>query len=395
MASNPFFESELFNELNDALKHSSRFTATYRIAADDYAEAKKIARGIAVEQTVECPDELFVNTWIEDSVIGQIEDLKKADPGSYYAIISYSPDTVEGEMTELMNMLFGNTSLQPGIRLMSFELPDSMYRHYPGPKFGRQGIRELCGIEKGPILMSALKPLGRSAKDFGETAYKLALGGCPLIKDDHSLFNQSYAPFKDRVKACVDSVNNANAKTGGRSLYIANCTADSMEFLERAMTAQELGAGGIMAAPGLLGLSIIRELSSAPDFHLTIFLHPCFSGPLVLSADSGISPFCCYGQFSRLAGADAAIFTSFGGRFPFTEEVCQKICDGTETEMGGLRSIFPVPSGGMKWQLFKKMVQVYGPDAIFLVGGALLTESDDLTANMHFYFEKLNEAVNK
>lgn len=348
-----------------------------------------------MEQTVECPDKLFVNTWIEDTVIGQIEDLKKADPGSYYAIISYSPDTVEGEMTELMNMLFGNTSLQPGIRLMSFELPDSMYRHYPGPKFGRQGIRELCGIEKGPILMSALKPLGRSAKDFGETAYKLALGGCPLIKDDHSLFNQSYAPFKDRVKACVDSVNNANAKTGGRSLYIANCTADSMEFLERAMTAQELGAGGIMAAPGLLGLSIIRELSSAPDFHLPIFLHPCFSGPLVLSADSGVSPFCYYGQFSRLAGADAAIFTSFGGRFPFTEEVCRKICDGTETEMGGLRSIFPVPSGGMKWQLFKKMVQVYGPDAIFLVGGALLTESDDLTANMHFYFEKLNEAVNK
>lgn len=119
------------------------------------------------------------------------------------------------------------------------------------------------------------------------------------------------------------------------------------------MTAQELGAGGIMAAPGLLGLSIIRELSSAPDFHLPIFLHPCFSGPLVLSADSGISPFCCYGQFSRLAGADAAIFTSFGGRFPFTEEVCRKICDGTETEMGGLRSIFPVPSGGMKWQLLK------------------------------------------
>ena len=187
MASNPFFESELFNELNDALKHSSRFTATYRIDAKSgsifypgkyitLSEAKKIARGIAVEQTVECPDKLFVNTWIEDTVIGQIEDLKKADPGSYYAIISYSPDTVEGEMTELMNMLFGNTSLQPGIRLMSFELPDSMYRHYPGPKFGRQGIRELCGIEKGPILMSALKPLGRSAKDFGETAYKLALG---------------------------------------------------------------------------------------------------------------------------------------------------------------------------------------------------------------------------
>lgn len=395
MSANSFFESELFGELNDALKHSSRFTATYRIAADDYIEAKKIARGIAVEQTVECPDTLFAGTWIENSIVGQIEDLKKGTPGSYYATISYNPNAVENEMTELINMLFGNTSLQPGIRLMSFELPDNMYNCYPGPKFGRQGIREICGIERGPILMSALKPLGTSAKDLGTMTYQLALGGCPLIKDDHSLFNQSYAPFKDRVQACVEGVNNANAKTGGSSVYIANCTADSMEFLERAMLAQELGAGGIMAAPGLLGLSIIRELSSAPDFHLPIFLHPCFSGPLVLSEDSGVSPFCYYGQLTRLAGADAAIFTSFGGRFPFTEEVCQKICEGTETEMGGLRSIFPVPSGGMKWQLFKRMMQVYGPETIFLVGGALLTESADLTANMKFYFEKLQEALTK
>lgn len=78
--------------------------------------------------------------------------------------------------------------------------------------------------------MSALKPLGRSAKDFGETAYKLALGGCPLIKDDHSLFNQSYAPFKDRVKACVDSVNNANAKTGGRSFTLRTVPQTAWNF---------------------------------------------------------------------------------------------------------------------------------------------------------------------
>lgn len=68
-----------FNELNDALKHSSRFTATYRIVAGDYAEAKK-SPAASVEQTVECPDKLFVNTWIEDTVIGQIEDLKKRTP---------------------------------------------------------------------------------------------------------------------------------------------------------------------------------------------------------------------------------------------------------------------------------------------------------------------------
>ena len=78
--------------------------------------------------------------------------------------------------------------------------------------------------------------------------YKLALGGCPLIKDDHSLLNQKPAPFEERVKACVDAVESANAKTGGKSQYIANCTADGLQFLERAFKAKELGAGGIMAA---------------------------------------------------------------------------------------------------------------------------------------------------
>lgn len=49
----------------------------------------------------------------------------------------------------------------------------------------------------------------------------------------------------------------------------------------------------------------------------------------MLSRESGISPFCYYGQLSRLAGADAVIFTSFGGRFSFSRETCTNICEGT------------------------------------------------------------------
>ena len=127
-----FFESELFAELSEDLKQSSRFTATYRIAAPDYEEAKKLAFGICVEQTVECPYELVKGTPIADSIVGQIDDLKKApEPGTYYATISYDPEAVGDEMAELINMLFGNTSLQPGIRLMSFDLPEGVYDNYP------------------------------------------------------------------------------------------------------------------------------------------------------------------------------------------------------------------------------------------------------------------------
>lgn len=120
--------------------------------APDYEEAKKLAFGICVEQTVECPYELVEGTPIGDSIVGQIEDLKKAEPGAYYATISYDPTAVGNEMAELINMLFGNTSLQPGIKLMSFDLPEAMYDNYPGPRFGRTGIRDLCGVPRAPSL---------------------------------------------------------------------------------------------------------------------------------------------------------------------------------------------------------------------------------------------------
>ena len=390
-----FFESELFAELKEDLKQSFRFTATYRIAASDYEEAKKLAFNVCVEQTVECPYELVEGTPIADSIVGQIDDLKKApEEGAYYATISYDPNAVGDEMAELLNMLFGNTSLQPGIRLMSFELPESMYTNYPGPRFGRSGLRDLCGVEKGPIFMSAIKPLGKSPKELAKMVYDLALGGCPIIKDDHSLMNQSYAPFEERVLQCVMALADAKEKTGKKSMYIANCTADGLEFLQRAYKAKEIGADGIMAAPAITGFTMIHDLAKDPDFGLPIFLHPCFSGPQVLSKDSGISPFCYYGQLSRLAGADAVIFTSFGGRFSFSQETCQKICEGAETKMAYLKPNFPVPSGGMRWQLFKRMYQIYGPDSIFLVGGALQTEGPNLTDNVKFFLEKLEEAVN-
>lgn len=391
MNNSSFFDSMLFAELTEDLKHLSRFTATYQIHAPTYEEAKKIATAIAIEQTIECPFPLVESTWKADTIVGQIEEIKKGEPGYFHATISYDPKCVEGDMSELLNMLFGNTSLQPGVRLMSFALPDVMYNDYPGPRFGRDGLRHLCHVPKGPIMMAAIKPLGSSVSEFRDRVYQLALGGCPVIKDDHSLYNQSYAPFEERTKACIEAVEEANAKTGGHTIFVPNVSGDGFTFFDRALKAQEWGAGGVMAAPGLLGFPIIRELTKSPDFHLPVFLHPSFSGALVLSKDSGISPFCYYGQLGRLCGGDAIIFTGFGGRFAFDEETCRRICDGTDTPMADLKSAFPVPSGGMRRELFPKMHQVYGDDAIFLVGGALQMEGKNLTDTMKRYMETIEK----
>ena len=290
MANHDFFDSELFQELVSDLHEEARFTATYRVEAEDFTEAKERAKEIAYEQTVECPQELIAGTWIESRVIGHVEDIKKAAPGVWYVYISYLPEAVESDFTELLNMLFGNISLLPGIRLMSFDLPEAFLSTFNGPKLGQGGIRELCGVESGPILMSAVKPLGRSSEELAAMVSALALGGCPIIKDDHSLFDQKWAPFEERVRLCADACAEANEKTGGSSIFVANCTGDGLAFLDRAYKAQELGAGGIMAAPGLLGFSLIKQLADAPDFQLPIFLHPCFTGSITMHEDSGIPP---------------------------------------------------------------------------------------------------------
>lgn len=380
-----FFTTSLFDELLNGKGQNDRWHAVYRIHAPTMEEAQERARAAAIEQTIECPYILVENTPLADTVVGQIDAIVPDGNGYFLASISFCEEAVGDELSELINMLFGNTSLAPDIRLMAFRLTPRMYNIFSGPKFGREGIRRLTGIPKGPILMSAIKPVGSSTETLANMVYKLALGGCSIIKDDHSLFNQSYSRFTDRVKACVEAVKKAEAETGNPCLYVANVSADGEECFERAYEAQELGAGGVMLAPGLMGFTPAYTLSQNPDFNLPIFFHPSMAGPLVTSENSGISPYCYFGQMTRIAGADATIFTSFNGRFAYTKECCQLIARATGDKMGPLKKAFPTPAGGMKWKLFPAMYEAYGEDTLFLVGGDLLTHGKDLTESARFF----------
>ena len=76
MANKDFFDSELFHELVNDMKEEERFTATYRVEADDFMDARKRAAAIAREQTVECPESLIEGTWIAERILGHVEDIR-------------------------------------------------------------------------------------------------------------------------------------------------------------------------------------------------------------------------------------------------------------------------------------------------------------------------------
>jgi ribulose-bisphosphate carboxylase large chain len=242
---------------------------------------------------------------------------------------------------------------------------------FGGPRCGRAGLRELLGVPRRALLGTAIKPLGLGPSELAVLAGAFARGGIDLIKDDHGLADQPFGRFEERVTRCAAAVAEANAASGRRCLYLPNVTAPADQLVARARFAREAGAGGLVISPGLAGLDGMRRLAGDGGIGLPIMCHPALLGSFTVSAEAGIAHGALYGQIARLAGADATIFPSFGGRFSFSEAECRDLVDGTERVMGAIRDCFPVPAGGMSLARVGELLEFYGRDVILLIGGDL------------------------
>lgn len=369
-----------------------RFLVHYRLQAADAAEAQTRAHGICLEQTVEVPAKLLGQDDLRRQIVGRLETLTGVDFGCYHAAISYAIETTAFEFTQFLNVIFGNTAMQKGIRVLRLDVPDHLLAQFPGPRFGRAGLRRLVGVDSRPLLCTALKPLGLSAADLAGLASQIALGGVDIIKEDHGLTDQSFARFSERVARCAEAIHRANDQTGYHCLYVPNITAPADQLVARAYEAKQRGAGGVMLAPGLTGWDAVRLLAADSDFALPIFNHPAWLGTLVVSPDHGLSHQVVFGQFPRLAGADASIFVNYGGRFPFSQQDCREIVQGATTSLGSYPAIFPVPAGGMTLADLPAMYSFYGAQVIFLIAGGLYAAGPDLRTNAS-QFRRLVESL--
>jgi len=369
---------------------NQRFSVRYRLAGDEQTAYER-ARDICLEQTVEIPDALVPDGMIRSHILGHIETIEPQADGGYAARISYAVEIVGRDLTQLLNVLFGNISIKTGIRAEQLDLPDLLLQSFRGPRFGRSGLRGYLRVPRRPLLCTALKPLGLPPEGLADMAYRFALGGIDLVKDDHGLADQVFARFRDRVALCTRAVARANHETGLRSIYVPNVTAPFDEIHARARFAKDQGAGGFLVAPGLVGFDAMRCLADDEHLALPILSHPAFQGTYVLHPSSGMSHQLLFGQLPRLAGADATIFPNFGGRFGFTRDECLSLVRGAEMEMGSLAPIFPVPGGGMSLDRVPEMLNVYGEDVVLLIGGGLMAPGTDLSENCR-RFRRLVEA---
>lgn len=368
-----------------------RVLVTYRLAGS-VDECRALAQAMCVEQTIEFPADLVWKQEITDEIVAKVEKVEDLG-GSCRVRLAFAPGVAGRELTQLLNMVFGNASLLPGVRVERVELPRTVLDCYRGPRFGRAGLRRLAGVFHRPLLCSALKPMGLSAVELADLAGQFAAGGLDMLKDDHGLADQSYSPFDERVPRCAEAVQEANTRTGSRTLYMPNVTGPHGEIVERAMRAKEWGAGGLLVAPGLVGLDAMRALADLDELGLPVLAHPALQGSFVVSPAQGVAHDVLFGLFDRLAGADGVIFPNYGGRFSFSREECLSIASASGAPLGALRPSFPAPAGGMTLAQVPEMVEFYGQDVVLLIGGDLHRGAGGLADNCRFFRESVERCA--
>jgi ribulose-bisphosphate carboxylase large chain len=344
---------------------------TYQVRASA-SEIGSRAEALLLEQTVELPRAVAArHPWVAAHVLGAVESIRPVGPDLHRVTVAQPLVTTGADPAQLLNVLFGNASLQPEVVLADVELPQSAFEWLPGPRVGLTGIRRLADVAGRPLLATALKPMGLSPAELAELCGTFARAGLDLIKDDHGLADHPFCPFRQRVDACLAAVDQANRETGRRALYVPNLIGPPDRMLEQLAYARTAGVPAVMVSPMVVGLPFLAALATLAE-GLPLIAHPALGG--VLRAEPPV----LLGKLFRWFGADAVIYPHAGGRFSYTPATCRALAQALRADHPRARPAFPVPAGGIRLERVGELLEFYGRDCILLIGGSLYDEGHNL-----------------
>ena len=349
----------------------TRIQATYRIRADAASIAAR-AQGIAVEQSVEMPLGAITDANVLANVVGEVQEIADLGGGVFEVRIGLAAETVGADAGQLLNMLFGNTSLHEDVSLHDLELPQAMAAAFAGPNHGEAGMRARLGLGGARALTcSAIKPQGAPVELLAHLAGQFTRGRIDWIKDDHGMADQAYGRFAHRMAACAAAVQAASRETGHPTRYAPSLSGTLETMRTQIRQAREAGLDSVVIAPMVAGFSTFHTLvRETPDF--TFLAHPSMGGA------SRIAPPALIGKLFRLLGADAVVVPSHGGRFGYTRETCTALATAARQVWHGLHAALPTPAGGMTLARVGEILDFYGPQTMVLIGGSLLEARERL-----------------
>jgi ribulose-bisphosphate carboxylase large chain len=345
-----------------------RLEATYLVRCDARSIEER-ARAIAVEQSVEMPVSAIADDFVRSQIVGRVEVITEKDQ-LFEVRISLSVETVGDDPGQLINMLFGNTSLHEDVVLSDVSLPKELIENFGGPRHGLHELRRRVGAPARALTCSPLKPQGLPPAQLGELAKDFARAGIDYIKDDHGLADQAYSPFARRLEAVILALGSVQRQSRA-ARYVPSLSGDLDAMRAQIALAKDAGVDIVMVAPMIAGLANFHRLVRENPT-VAFVAHPTMAGA------ARISPPLLLGKLFRILGADAVIFPNYGGRFGYSPDTCRALAHAALDRRDGLRPAVPVPAGGMTTDRVVEMLDFYGADVMLLIGGALLEAREHL-----------------
>lgn len=344
----------------------TRLVATYRVRSDAGAiEAR--ARAIAVEQSVEMPLDAIDDASVLDGIVGRVEAIEDQGGGQFAVRIGLAAATVGADAGQLLNMLFGNTSLHEDVSLIDVSLPPELAAGFGGPRHGIAGLRARVGAAGRALTCSAIKPQGLPPERLSALVEQFAAGGLDFVKDDHGLADQAYSPFAERVAACAAATRRVGAATGHPTRYVPSLSGDLERMRRQIALSRDEGVDTVMIAPALAGFATGQALIR-DNPGMAFIAHPTMGGA------ARVAPELLIGKLFPLIGADAVIFPTYGGRFGYSQSTCRALAENARA-----MAALPVPAGGMTLGRIAEKLDFYGPATMLLIGGSLLMARERLT----------------
>lgn len=335
---------------------------------------KEAAGGVAAESSV--------GTWTELTTLKPyVEDLAAhvfSIMGNNFQI-AYSNELFEsGNMPNILSSVAGNVfglRALKNLRLNDIKFPTELIHSFKGPKYGISGIRRLLNVYDRPLVGTIIKPkLGLKTEDHVKVAYNAWVGGCDIVKDDENLSSQNFNSFNDRILATLEMKDKAEEQTGEKKVYMANVTAETELMLKRAQFIKDHGGKYLMVDILTCGFSALQTLREH-NFGLVIHAHRAGHAAFTKNPKHGIS-MKVLAKVVRIIGVDQLHIGTVIGKMSETKNEVSENLEAVSSELGGLKKVLPVASGGLYPGLVPDLMNFFGNDFVIQAGGGIHGHTD-------------------
>jgi len=218
------------------------------------------------------------------------------------------------------------------------------------------------------------------------------VGGCDVVKDDENLTDQAFNRFDARVKLTLAALRKAEKETGEKKVYMANITSETEEMLRRMRYVKKQGGTYAMVDVLTIGPSALQTVREEnEELKLVLHAHRAMHAALTRNKRHGITML-ALAKLYRLIGMDQLHIGTAVGKMEGPQQEVMSVrdeivsdevpaqTDRLQQSWHGMKTVFPVASGGLHPGHVPPLMKFMGNDVIIQMGGGIHGHPQGTTA---------------